>query len=57
MNKIKIFCFLLTIEIFPSLLLNRNFGSTIDDIQICENKNKDQCSSFQFGDKSLHVVH
>ena len=57
MKKIKIFCFLLAIEIFPSLLLNQNFGSTTDNMQICENKNKDQCSSFQFGDNSLNVVH
>ena len=53
MNKIKIFCFFLVIEIFSSLLLDQNFRSTTDDIRTCENKSKDKCTSSQFGDKSL----
>ena len=54
MNKLKILCFILLIEIFSSLLLEPNFGSTEDDFIKCRNQtDTKQCSSITFETKNF----
>lgn len=49
MNKLKIFCFILLIEILSSILLEQNFGSTEEDFAKCRNFNDTkQCASIIF---------
>ena len=57
MNKLKILCFILLIEIFSSLLLEPNFGSTEDDFIKCRNQtDTKQCSSITFKTKISNVA-
>ena len=54
MNKFKILCFILLIEIFSSLLLEPNFGSTKKDFSKCKNHtDTKQCSSVIFDTKNF----
>ena len=49
MNKLKIFCFILLIEILSSILLKQNFGSTQEDFSKCRNQTyRKQCESVTF---------
>ena len=54
MNKLKLLSFILLIEIFTSLLLEKNFGSTKDDFDKCRSENDTtKCASVQFETKNF----
>ena len=54
MNKIQIFFFLISMEIFTSLLKEKNFNSLIDDFLKCKSeKDTQKCSAVQFERKSF----
>ena len=54
MNKIQIFFFLISMEIFASLLKEKNFNSMIDDFLKCKSeKDTQKCSAVEFERKSF----
>lgn len=53
MNKLKIFCFLISIEIFSSLLTKQNFDSKKEDFQKCKDQNPNQCTASKIESKAF----
>ena len=57
MKKMKIFYFLISFEIFSSILLNHGFKSLSDDYISCIGYDKTQCSNFVFETTNFQCCH
>ena len=53
MTKIKLFCFLIAIELISSLQSNQNYDPKKTDFQNCREEGENQCSSFKMKSKAF----
>ena len=56
MNKIKIFFFLISIEIISSLLSNQNLDSKKEEIYHCRRFNSSQCLTYKMESKGFNAA-